>query len=142
MPRIVRPMLVEPDGLPRVGKFSKCLGVREPPNPFADIDVEGGDIVVLNHKGLSVVDDWRRLPGHLIPEHLDDGLNGARGKNMRVFVHGNGAFEEGRVAEGLWLHFKQGSITAGIVAPSASMALEQFQQDLAATRSQWLIDEG
>ncbi len=34
MPRIVRPMRVEPDGLPRVENGSKCLGVREPPGPL------------------------------------------------------------------------------------------------------------
>ncbi|MGH9655803.1 MAG: hypothetical protein ACRD6B_20350 [Bryobacteraceae bacterium] len=67
MPRIVRPMLIEPDGLPRVANRSKCLGVREPPDAFADIDVDADNNVVLNRKGLSVVDDWRRLPGHLIP---------------------------------------------------------------------------
>lgn len=96
-------MLVEPDGLPTVGNRSKCLGVREPPDRFADVDVDADGKVVLNRKGLSVADDWRRLPGHLIPEHLDDGLNGARGKNMRVFVHGVGGFDEGVVAEGLRL---------------------------------------
>lgn len=100
MPRIVRPMLTAADGLPRVDRRSKCLGVREPPGPLADVDVEQNK-VLLNRKGLSVADDWRQLPGHLIPEHLDDGFNGASGRNMRVFVHGSGPFDEGPVAKDL-----------------------------------------
>jgi len=94
-------MLVDTDGLPRVEKRSKCLAVREPPDRFADVDVDANNKVLSNRKGLSVVDDWRRLPAHLIPEHLDDGFNGARGKDMRVFVHGSGDFEEAVVANGL-----------------------------------------
>lgn len=134
-------MLLEPDGRPRVGNRSKCLGVREPPDPFADVDQDAVGKVLLNGKGLSVVDDWRRLPGHLIPEHLDDGFNGARGRNMRVFVHGIGAFEEGPVAEGLSLLHKPGSRTAGVVTPATLMTLQQVQDSLAATRSNWIIDE-
>ena len=46
--------------------------------------------MICNDKGLSVSADWRTLPGHLIPEQLNDGANGARGKKMAVYVHGNG----------------------------------------------------
>jgi hypothetical protein len=74
VPRIVRPMRVDTDGLPLVGVQSKCLGVRVPPNRFADIDLDPDGKVLLNRKGLSVSRNWRDLPGHLIPEHLDDGL--------------------------------------------------------------------
>ncbi len=141
MPRIVRPMRVEPDGLPRVGTRSKCLGVREPPDPHADVDVDATGSVILNRKGLSVTQDWRQLPGHLIPEHLDDGFNGAAGRGMRVFVHGSGPFDEGAVAAGLELLHKGRSATAGVVAPTALVPLSQYQQDLAATRADWVIDE-
>lgn len=46
-------MLTAADGLPRVDRRSKCLGVREPPHPFADIDVDQEKKVLLNRKGLA-----------------------------------------------------------------------------------------
>ena len=104
-----------------------------------DVDIAGD--VVLNRKGLSVAADWRQLPAHLIPEHLDDGLNGARGKGMKVFIHGTGAFEEGIVSEGLELLHKAGTTMAGVVSPVTSMPLAKYQADLAATRANWSIDE-
>ena len=97
MPRIVRPMRVEVDNLPKIGTQSKCLGVREPGN--ADIDLDDSGNVKLNGRGLSVVSDWRRLPGFLIPEHLENEFNGASGRGLRVFVHGAEGFNEGDVAE-------------------------------------------
>src|SRR5262245_45782782 len=141
VPRIVRPMRVEADGLPRVRVQSKCLGVREPPGPHVDVDVDKAGKVVLNRKGLSVGDDWRDLPPHLIPEHLDDGLNGASGKGLRVFVHGCGGFVEGAVAPGLELVYKAKKTTAGNVVPAALVPLAQYQSDLQATRPHWVIDE-
>jgi hypothetical protein len=141
VPRIARPMRVDPDDLPNVGTRSKCLGVREPPDAHADVDVDPAGYVKLNRKGLSVVDNWRHLPGHLIPEHLDDGFNGASGKNMSVFVHGTGPFQEGAVAPGLELLHKAGSTRTGVVSPAASVLLREFQEDLAATRNGWVIDE-
>ena len=141
MPRIVRPMYFEADGLPEIGSRSKCLGVREPPDCNADIDLDGTRDVRRNRKGLSVSEGWRDLPGHLIPNHLNDGFNGAVGKKIRVFVHGTGRFSEEAVAEGLELLHKSGTITAGVVAPSASVPIAEYQQLLAATRRAWTIDE-
>ena len=142
MPRIVRPMKVDPDHLPRVGCASNCLGVRVPPNKNADIDLDSGGNVILNGKGMSVSDDWRKLSGHLIPEGLDDGQNNARGKGMRVFVHGSGRFEDGTVTSKLMLHLKVGSQSNGVVSPVEAVDLALFQASLAETRSDWLIDEG
>jgi hypothetical protein len=134
-------MRVEPDGLPRVGNRSKCLGVREPPNAHADVDVDETGQVLLNRKGLSVTKDWRDLPGHLIPEHLDDGCNGASGRGMRVSAHGTGTFDEGEVAEGLELLHKTGTVTAGVVAPTTSVLLAAYQEAITSTRPDWIIDE-
>ena len=142
MPRIVRPMRFDNDGRPLVGSQSKCLGVRVPPNRHADIDLDNAGKVVLNRKGLSVSKDWRSLPPHLIPEHLDDGFNGASGKGMRVFVHGTGAFHEGPVSAGLELHHKLHSSESGVLAPTGSVPMHQYQEDLAATRDGWVVDEG
>jgi hypothetical protein len=144
--RIVRPMLRDVDGLPLVGTKAKCLGIR-PVGPHADVDLNPpGDVngdVVSNDKGLSVGADWRMLPGHLIPEHLNDGMNGARGKNLAVYVHGNGSgpFVEGVVAPGLEMILKAGSLVAGVIRPVATVRLTQYQSDLAATRPNWVNDE-
>jgi hypothetical protein len=134
-------MRVDPDGLPRVGNRSKCLGVREPPDAHADVDIDGTGHVLLNRKGLSVTKDWRDLPGHLIPEHLDDGFNGASGRGMKVFVHGAGTFDEGRITEGMELLHKTGTLTAGVVAPTALVLLADYQKALEVTRPDRIIDE-
>jgi hypothetical protein len=133
-------MRVDADNLPRVGIQSKCLGVREPGN--ADVDLDDSGNVKLNGRGLSVVSDWRLLPGFLVPEHLESEFNGASGKGLRVFVHGSGEFSEGNVAAGLLLRHKPRSTTSGNVTPASLVPLGQFQQNLQATRSAWVIDEG
>jgi hypothetical protein len=72
---------------------------------------------------------------------LDDGFNGATGKGMRVYVHGAGMFVEGPVSAGLELLHKAGSTDSGVVAPTASVPLNGYQNDLAATRGNWVVDE-
>ncbi len=143
MARIVRPMRKDPADAsrPLIGAQSKCLGVR-PSGPSADIDIDGAGNVALNRKGMSVSEDWRTLQPHLIPEELDDGMNGARGKGMAVFVHGQGtgAFAEGVVANGLELLFKKGTTIAGNVCPTIAVTLAQYQSDLAATQPAWVDD--
>lgn len=139
MPRIVRPMKKDStDPLkPRVGPRFCCLGIR--PN---EVDLDHSGCVVQNRKGMSVSADWRGLQPELIPIELDDGKNGARGKNMEVFVHGNGSgpFGEGAIAAGLMMCFKAGTTTAGEVCPVASVPLAQYECDLVATQSGWEID--
>ena len=145
MPRIVRPMVFDPKETtsPLIGASKNCLGVRMT-GKFRDVELDASGNVKLNRKGLSVSHDWRKLPAFLIPEHLEDEHNGASGQGMRVFVHGGntGAFAEGPVAAGLELLFKQGCTTAGVVCPMAVVPLKQYQGDLAATRPDWVIDEG
>lgn len=130
------------DGGPQVGSHRRSLlGVR-PTGAFADIDLNPpGDMngdVVRNGKGLSVSADWQKLPGHLIPEERDDGLNGASGKGMKIFVHGTGGFNEGPVSPALEMVFKPQTIHDGVVCPTAAVSLNQFQSDLQATRLQWV----
>jgi hypothetical protein len=105
-----------------------------------DLDAQGN--VVLNGRGLSVVADWRQLPGHLLPEHLDDGFNGASGKGMQIFVHGTGDFSDAaNVTNSLLLSHKRGKNTSGNVTPKESVPLAKFQDDLRATREGWSVDE-
>lgn len=145
-------MLVDSDGLPKLGKRAKCLGVREPPGPNADVDIDSsGNVVIIQQdaqkvtparQGLSVADDWRSLPGYLIPIELGSDHKGASGKGIKIFVHGSGPFEEGYVTDCLVLWHKPGTSKNGVVAPSAEITLSQFQNDLAATRQNWFVDEG
>ncbi len=147
MARIVRPMFRDSDGLPLVGDTRRCLLVVRPTGPNADVDLSpAGDAkgnVISNDKGLSVVDDWRKLPGYQIPEHLEDDENGASGKNMEIYVHGNGTgpFAQGPVAAGLELILKKGSADRGVIRPVATVPLARYQADLQATRADWEIDE-
>ena len=134
-------MKVDPDGQPKVGAQSKRLGVRIPPDRHADVDVDDMGRVAPVRKGLSVTEDWRNLPGHLIPEHLDDGRNGASGRGMNVFTHGFGGFEEGPITKELQLLHKAGTTTAGVIAPTDPTLLAAYQQALALTRPDWTIDE-
>lgn len=140
MARIVRPMKRSGDGKPKVGTASKCLGVRPPGDPSADIKVDDGGVVKLNRMGMSVSEDWRTLPGHLVPRELADEHFGASGKDMAVFVHGAGTFEEGAVADGLYMWLKEGETASGIVCPVALVPLQQYQDDLARTRPDWVIE--
>lgn len=145
LPRIVRPMFADlQDGLPQVGSNRRSLlGVR-PLGAKPDIDLQPpGDLngsVVLNRKGMSVSADWRNLPGHLIPEELEDDTNGASGKGMKVYVHGSGSFSEGSVTGDLELLYKPNSVDSGVVCPVANVPLSSFQTHLAATRSNWTED--
>jgi len=128
-----------------VGSSKRCLlGVR-PTGAHADILLSPpGDLtgqVVLNGTGLSVVEDYRTLPAHTIPEELDDEVNGASGKGMKVYAHETGMFTQGAVSSGLELLLKSDSVASGVVCPTTSVTLDQYQADLAATRTQWIEDE-
>ena len=135
MGRIVRPMLKDADGLPLVGTKAKCLGVGTT-GANADVDLNPAGDVISNDKGLSVGNDWRNLPGHLIPEHLDDGSNGARGKNMAVYVHGNGTgpFAPGPFAAGLEMILKPHGVDAGVIRPVTTVPLAQYQSDFSSSK--------
>lgn len=96
--------------------------------------------VVVNQKGLSVNSDWRQLPGHLIPEELEDDTNGASGKGMKVYVYGTGPFAEGLLTATLEMRLKPHDVDGGVVCPIETMSLNQYQADLQATRTQWAED--
>lgn len=142
MPTMFRTMKRANDGLPVVGSNSKELGVRVPPNLNADIDLDANDCLVLNDKGLSVVANGRRLPGHLIPKRLRALFPGAAGPNtLACYKIGTGVFAPGVVSNALTLVLKAGNPQAGNIVPNQSVHRDQFQADLAATRDQWMVDE-
>ena len=142
MPTMFRTMKQADDGLPVVGSNAKELGVRVPPNPHSDIDLDANDCVVLNGRGLSVTANWRCLPGYLIPKRLRALFPGATGPDLLTcYKMGTGAFAPGAIGNALTLVLKNGNPQAGNLVPNLSVHLDQFQADLAATRNQWTVDE-
>jgi hypothetical protein len=141
MPKIYRSMRKADDGKPVVDATGKGLGVRGVPvNGVVDLDLDDEGKVILNGKGMSVAPAWRDLPYFLVPKRLKDRFPAARGRSdLYGFTMGDGPFANGRVAIGLDLEVK--SPTHGVVVPQASVPLDQFQRDLANTRSHWIIDE-
>jgi hypothetical protein len=143
MPCIYRAMKKADDDLPVVEPGARGLGVRQPPSPYADVDVDSDGNVVLNGQGMSVARHWRDLPKHRIPERLDDGEIGAIGSNLDYcWKMGDGPFQRAPIAEGLELIPKKDDTTRGNVAPIRSVSLAQFQSHLGSTRNRWVVDEG
>ncbi|HWY85710.1 MAG TPA: hypothetical protein VNX28_03245 [Gemmataceae bacterium] len=131
MPEVFRAMRQDPDGLPTVAAAANSLGVRV----GTDIDVDGQNNAVVNHKGMSVAPRWRDLPIFRIPKRL-----GGQGKNdTHCFKTGVGAFQRAVFAAGL--EFLPDSPTHGVIRPSQLIPLAQYEADLAATRAAWQIDE-
>ena len=75
-----------------------------------------------------------------IPKRLHDKVPGARGSNSTYcFRAGTGPFQAEAFSPGLEL--VPDSPKHGCVAPERTVPFSQYQDDLAATRSDWQIDE-
>jgi hypothetical protein len=136
MPLIHRVMKKDEDDLPVVEQSANGLGVR----PGTDVDVDAQSNAIANGKGMSVSPSWRDLPVSRIPQRLRGKVRGARGPNNRFcFRAGNGLFQPGAFATGLDL--VPDSPRHGCIAPAQTVPLTQYQNDLAATRPDWQIDE-
>jgi len=142
MPTIYRSMKRTEDDLPVVGVNSKELGVRVPPTPNADVDLDRNGNVVPNGKGMSVAENWRFLLPHLVPKRLRSIFPGATGSNdLSCFKLGDGPFQDGPIGDQLSLVLKNHDPRAGNVVPARPDPIQSFQAHLAATRSQWSIEE-
>ena len=117
------------DGLPVVGSNSKELGVRVPPNPSPDVDLDRNMQVITNGKGMSVAEHWRYMLGHFVPN------------NLTCYKFGTGIFASAPLNDELVVVTKQHDHHAGSVVPSESVPIQQFQAALARTRPQWQPDE-
>lgn len=141
MPTVFRAMKRDPEGLPECGNSSKQLGVRVPPNKHADVDLKDCGNVKMNEKGLSVGSHWTKLPPHLIPKRLFGKRPGAVGSDKNsCFKLGAGSFDEGDVSENLTL-VKKSVPSLGLIIPQTSMHIDEYQEAIAATRCDWIIDE-
>jgi hypothetical protein len=142
MPTIYRAMKQTDRGLPVVGSNSKELGVRIPPNPASDVDLDDDANVICNGKGMSVVENWRWLLPHLIPKRLRAVFPSAAGSNaLARFRFGEGPFGAGQLNACLALVVKEQNSRGGNVIPIQLVNMRQFQDDLAATCEEWVIDE-
>jgi hypothetical protein len=131
MPLVFRAMKRDADGLPTVAASASALGVRV----GVDIDVDAQNDVIVNHKGMSVSPSWRELSIFRIPKRL----GGQGSSNTYCFKLGGGPFQQDALAPGLVLF--PDKKTHGVVRPEKSVPLSQYENDLAATRSDWQVDE-
>jgi hypothetical protein len=142
MPTIYRSMKRAADGLPVVGSNSRELGVRVPPNPHSDIDLDGCGNVILNGKGMSVAENWRDLLPHLVPKRRKLLFPGAAGSNsLACFRHGLGPFSPGACTSTLSLVLKEHDGRSGNVVPALTLSERRYQSELVATRADWVVDE-
>lgn len=140
MPRVCRAMLADEDKLPRVGSNGASLGVRLPPDKNADVDCDQSGQVLLNQKGMSVSPRWRDLPPFRIPQRLKGKSPGARGSDASFcYSYGTGPFQNNKFADGLQLIPDRPN--HGVVVPLRLVKFQQYEEDLAATRPEWVIDE-
>lgn len=147
MPLIYRPMKRDADGLPKIGTQSKELGVRIPPDPHADVDLNEHGFVKLNRRGMSVAAHWQYLRPHLVPKrfasvfHAVTGLTAMGSNVLAVFRIGDGRFDEGSFNAELNLALKHGSDSLANVVPMEEITIDRFLEQLAATRLQWIEEE-
>jgi hypothetical protein len=119
-----RAMKAEPDGLPKVGRSSRELGIRID-GPIRDLSVGEDGTVEPETGGMSVaLDAAQNLPKPRLPKSL-----GAEGRDP-VF-----SMRRGAVPETLTLRVDRYPHT--LVEPIRRCLLAEFEADLASTRSFW-----
>lgn len=113
------------------------------PEPEPDIAADESGMVRPETGGMSVVPNWRDLRFYRIPRRLKIKVPGAKGSDqLFCWRLGEGPFVAGPIAPRLSLrpdddvHSKH-----GVIEPTQVMALTEYQEALAATRDQWVIDE-
>jgi len=125
---------------PAIGASRRSLGVVVPPQANPDLPVDDDGDVSPGTGGMSVVPDWRLLRYYRIPRRLVHIIPEASGKDTDACWRlGSLAFFDGIV--GVRLQLRIGSPEHGTIEPVHVVSVERFQDDLAATCDQWIIDE-
>ena len=131
------------DDKPVVGCGSDMLGVRiDCDDP--DITPDGEQMVHRCGDGLSVYSCLCTIPPSRVPKSLKGIVIGARGSlNRHIWRFGNGLFTEGQLCEGLSLKPDEpiNKPQHGVVQPDRAMHIDAFQQYLADTQNDWIVDE-
>lgn len=151
MPLLFRAMLND-GGKPVVAPNAKSLGARvKTANAPGDIPVQLDGTVFPGTGGISVAPAWRMLPIHRIPRRLADKVPGAAGRlkdmasnqDMACWRLGSGPFAAEAVTADLdFRPDPRDPDKHGFIEPALSMQFADYQAALAATRDQWIIDEG
>ena len=131
------------NGKPRLGGFRDCLGVRVPPDQYADVFPDAMGNVGPNGAGMSVCRSLREMPGFLIPKRLRQvlGIPKARGNNsLFVWSMGSAPFARSRIGVALQLTPDGGS-AHGVVEPANVMLLAAYERALEQTRPLWIVNE-
>jgi hypothetical protein len=121
---IFRAMKAESDGLPKVGRSGRELGVRVG-GPVRDIPVRSDGTVEPHSGGMSVaLDEARYLPKHRLPMSL-----GGEGRDQVFFMGATELPPDLTVRPDPYPH--------ALVEPGARCLLEEFESALATTRASW-----
>lgn len=127
-----RIMKKDDDNKPTVGQGFGNLGVRP-----IEVDLDGQNNVLCNHKGMSVSPNWRDIQLFLHPRRLGTGGRGSN--NTYCFRRGTAPFQQSACGNGLEL--LPDCPSHGVVRPAQLVPLAQYLRDLANTREEWQIDE-
>jgi hypothetical protein len=138
MPLVFR--LMKSDGdRPSIGTASMMLGVRPDDR---DIPVLPDGTVAPGTGGLSVYAALRDLPARMIPRRLRGLIPKATGSDkLCVWAMGEGPFAPGGIAPKLTLRVDPNDPRHGFIEPEVIMTLAEYQEVLAATQDQWVVDE-
>ena len=137
MPLIYRTMRRDDDYKPTVGQEFCTLGAR--PN---EIDLDVQNKAIPSDKGMSVAPHWHLLPLVVLPRRLHPA--GRCKVPVHSFRRGEGQFHQAACGNNLELipdPPQAGVVTHGIVRPAQAVPVADHQQNIAATREEWEIDE-
>jgi len=89
---------------------------------------------------MSVAPTWAALRSWRVPQRLASKIRGASGPNTdRIWSLGTQSFTDAPIAAGLCLRVDGPG--HGNVEPDAKCTLHEFETNLGATRSSWVVDE-
>ena len=126
--KIYRAMTPDTDGLPRVGRSARQLGVRPLDRlPHNDVSAANPGDTVNPGEGMSAAPND---PANLGKNRRPPQLKGGMGKDP--------VWEIDTADLGLNLEYVQDKPTHGVVAARVPMTLAELEQALAATRARWL----
>lgn len=148
MPKVFRIMKQADDGKPVVGSRFGELGVRPrdmEENPLGEAHPGNGGMSVQPSLGALAQRKYSRF----VPSRIQDTnplFRGATGPDDQyIWTMGSGPFVDSAVTADLNLHCDSpapnGFVDHGVIEPARMLTLDDFQHALAATRSDWNMEE-
>lgn len=122
---------------PKVGPTARTLGVRVPPNPYVDSQVNADGTVEPGCGGMSVSPDVQSLPKERVPPRYKRMKPNAHGHYGDIcWQMGEGSFADGQISDRLVLRVD--SDDHGVIEPAYRMPLDEYHLALAATQDYWI----